>query len=53
MTAAIASAKTGHGDEPLHACGLHGIDQDARGFREESCAFENQSEARSQRRGSG
>jgi len=25
-----------------HACGLHGIDQDARGFREEPCAFEDQ-----------
>ena len=29
MTATISSAKTCHGDEPLHACGLHGVDQDA------------------------
>ena len=42
MTATVASTKTGHGDKPLHTCGLHGIDQDARGFREESCAFEDQ-----------
>src|SRR4249920_1386562 len=43
MTATVASTKTGHGDKPLHTCGLHGIDQDARGFREEPCAFEDQS----------
>ena len=25
MTPAVAGAETSHGDEPLHACGLHGI----------------------------
>ena len=26
MTVAVAGAKTGHGDQSLHACRLHGID---------------------------
>jgi transposase len=41
MTAAVAGAKTSHHNEALHACGLHGIDKDARGCREERCAFED------------
>ena len=43
MTAAVAGAETGHGNQPFHACGLHGIDKDTRGFREERCAFEDDS----------
>jgi hypothetical protein len=35
MTAAVAGAETSHGNGSLHACSLHGIDEDARGFREE------------------
>jgi hypothetical protein len=27
MTAAVAGAETGHGDEPLDACGLHAINR--------------------------
>ena len=43
MTAAVSGADAGHGNKPLHACRLHGVDQDAGGFRKEACAFKDKS----------
>jgi len=43
MTAAVAGTDAGHSDEPLHACSIHGVDQNAGGFRKEACAFEDES----------
>jgi hypothetical protein len=42
MTTAVASAETSHSNKPLHACNIHGVDQDARGIREQRRAFEDQ-----------
>ena len=42
MTAAVAGAETGHGDEPLDACGLHAINR-LRVDLEERCTCEDQS----------
>ena len=39
MTATVAGAETGYGDQPFNVQSLHGIDQDASGLREQRRAL--------------